>query len=104
MAWVFDQDEEPQAPAKLVAIWTDARIQPPDRPATRGFGGRLTFFVPDRDPPVRVDGSLTVYAYEEQSLDEQETRADRKYVFTPEQFANHYGKTKLGHSYSIWIP
>ncbi len=104
IARVFGADDKPQAPAKVVAIWTDAVIQPPDRPAARGFGGRLTFYAPDRDPPVCVDGSLTVYAYEEQDLDGKDTRPDRKYVFTPEQFAKHYGKSKLGPSYSVWIP
>ena len=104
IAWVFDADDKPQTPAKVVAIWTDDVMQPPDRPATRGFGGRLTFYVPDRDPPVCVEGSLTVYAYEDQGGDGKETRPDRKYVFTPEQFAEHYGKSKLGPSYSIWIP
>ena len=104
IARVFDADGKPQQPAKVVAIWTDAVIQPPDRAAARGFGGRLTFYAPDRDPPVCVDGSLTVYAYEQQSPNGKNTRPDRKYVFTPEQFAEHYGKSKLGHSYSIWIP
>ena len=31
-------------------------------------------------------------------------KPDKKFVFTPEQFAQHYEKSSLGHSYAVWVP
>ena len=31
-------------------------------------------------------------------------KPDRKYVFTKDQLPSHYSKSKLGHSYSVWLP
>lgn len=105
VAWVSGGKDEPQAPTKMVAVWADAVAEHPDR-QTRGFGGRLTFFGPDRlhQKPTQVEGTLVVYAYDEESGGAKEMKPDRKYVFTSEQFATHYSESKLGDSYSIWIP
>jgi hypothetical protein len=102
-AW-FSGDDEPQTPAKVVAVWTDAEAQHVDHRRTRGFGGRLTFYQRDSDAPVRVDGALVVYTFDEEGRNPRNTMPNRKYVFTPEQFAGHHSKSKLGHSYSVWIP
>src|SRR6185295_11244836 len=40
----------------------------------------------------------------ETDRDPANTTPDRKYIFTAEQFAKHYSKSPLGHSYSVWIP
>ena len=45
-----------------------------------------------------------VYAFDEDGRDPSNAKPDRKYVFTKEQFAKHYSKSNIGHSYSVWIP
>ena len=102
--WLPLGDDEPQAPSAVVAVWSEVMLQHPDRPPTRGFGGRLMFFGPDGDTPLRADGSLLVYAFDENHPDPARSTPDRKYAFTAEQFAEHYSESKLGHSYSVWIP
>jgi len=102
--WFPLGDDEPQAPTRVVAVWSEVMLQHPDRPPTRGFGGRLMFFGPDGDTPLRVDGSLLVYAFDENHPDATSSTADRKYAFTAEQFTEHHSESKLGHSYSVWIP
>ena len=63
------------------------------------------YFTPTkRDEPIKVDGTLTVYVFDETNRDPNNVRPDRKYVFTKEQFPSHYSKSKFGHSYSVWIP
>lgn len=103
-SWLLAKAKGTQTPAKLVAIWTGAVLHPSDRPSVRGFGGQLTFYRPESEKPVRVDGSLIVYAFGEENRDSPGAKPDRKYVFTREQFARHYHESKLGHTYSIWIP
>lgn len=104
IAWLPEAEEPPVPPAKIIALWSNAVLQSPDRPPTRGFGGKLMFFGAGENKPVRVDGSLVVYAFVEEGRAAGEVKPDRKFVFTPEQFATHYGKSKLGHSYSVWLP
>jgi hypothetical protein len=101
MPWAADNDQ-PTTPASVVAVWTNAVLEQASGPPTRGFGGRLMFYGND-DKPVRVDGTLMVYAFQECGQGPRET-PDRKYAFTRQQLGEHYSQSKLGHSYSIWIP
>lgn len=131
--WLDEEKNEVVAPEKVVAIWTDTVLYQPDQPAQRGFGGRMMFYKGGDSKSVKVEGTLIVYAFDEEGRDKLDfqsradlpqgptappekrkkgakmgsslnSRPDRKYVFTPEQFAKHYSKSNLGHSYSIWIP
>ena len=96
--------EEPETPDKIVATWTETVLHQPNRPAARGFGGRVTFYRDASPKPVKVEGSLVIYAFDEEARDPGNVKPDRKYVFTKEQFAKHYSESNLGHSYSVWIP
>jgi hypothetical protein len=62
------------------------------------------FYEGKKENPVKVEGTLAVYAFDENGRDSNSARPDRKYVITQEQLAAHYSKSKIGHSYSVWIP
>lgn len=103
--WPFHKDDPIGKPDKIVAVWTDAVATTTGQPPVRGFGGRLMFYEGANDLPVKVDGTLIVYLFDETNRDPSNAKPDCKYVFTPEQLPKHYSKTKLGmHSYSFWIP
>lgn len=91
-------------PLRLVAFWTDTVRSADGQPSMRGFGGRLMFYDSARGKPVKVAGTLVIYAFDEARADDDNPRPDRKYAFTPEQFEKHYSKCELGHSYSFWVP
>jgi hypothetical protein len=97
-------DDKPQQPANIVALWSDMVVHDPNGQPARGFGGRLSFYTAKGNKPVRVDGGLVVYGFEEQGESVAKVKPDKKFVFTPEQFARHYEKTRLGHSYVVWVP
>ena len=90
------QEEKPQQPTILIAMWSDVVTQQPNGEAARGFGGRLTFYAAKGAKPIRVDGSLVVYGFEEHDGVSTKVQPDQKYVFTPEQFATHYEKFDSG--------
>ncbi|MDY0169588.1 MAG: hypothetical protein RBS80_23805 [Thermoguttaceae bacterium] len=92
------------APRTLAVVWTPAVLQAPGATPTRGFGGLVTFYGNDRNTPMKVEGQLTVYAYKDSPGKSEKIAPDVKYVFPAEQLATHYGKSALGHSYSIWVP
>jgi len=96
--------EKPKVPQEIVAIWKDTVLTTPNRPASRGFGGRLMFYRERDKSPVQVEGSLVVYAFDEDGRKPDDPKPDRKFVFSAEQFAKHYSKSDIGHSYSIWLP
>jgi hypothetical protein len=102
--WGGGFDGQFEKPMSLSAIWTDSVLQSPNRPSTRGFGGRLMFYGKTDLSAIKVEGTLIVYAFDETNRDPNNVVPDRKFVFPAEQFAKHYSKCDLGHSYSVWIP
>ncbi len=102
--WPFKKEDKPGKPDKIVALWSDTVLTQAGRPPLRGFGGRLMFYEGKNDDPVKVEGNLVVYAFDETDRDANNARPDRKYAFTPEQLPLHYSKSKVGHSYSVWLP
>ena len=104
LSWPFASEDKPKVPDRVVAVWSDSVLYKADRPPVRGFGGRLMFYGREGDEPIKVDGSLVVYAFDEAGRDPGNARPDRKYVFPSEHFDIHYSKSELGHSYSVWVP
>ena len=96
-----------QKPNKVAAIWTHDILAMTGKAPTRGFGGRL-YFYNDKSQTIPVDGELVVHGYEEVriglTLQPEKTQADKTFMFTAEQFTEHFGSSDLGASYSIWIP
>lgn len=95
------QNEKPQAPTRMTALWTDTVLV---EAGVVGFGGRVMFYGREGDEPIMVDGELTVYAYDESEDAQADAVPARKYVFRTEDLEKHYSKSTLGHSYSFWLP
>lgn len=95
---------DPEVPSRLVATWTDTVLNKVGQPSQRGFGGRLIFFKEDSQDPVRVDGQLVIYAFDETDRAPHETQPSRRYIFPREEFARHESPSKVGASYSVWLP
>ena len=91
-------------PFRIVAVWTDTKLYKNGNVPQRGFGGRVMFYGENQNEPAKVEGSLVVYAFDETSRDPTNVKPDRKYVFSADQVEKQYSKTKLGHSYSFWLP
>ena len=91
-------------PLRMAVIWKESSISAPGKNAVRGFGGRV-YFYDEENETVRVDGELSVFAFDDTSDHKVKARQpDRKYVFRSSELQGHYGQTGLGHSYNIWIP
>jgi|GEM_PF-1073577 hypothetical protein len=98
-----EEESEFQTPIKMVVTWSDTVLQRAGSPPTRGFGGRI-YFYNDNSQAISVEGDLVVYAFDDSNMQSPERKAERKFVFTAEQFTKHYSKTDLGASYSVWLP
>jgi hypothetical protein len=100
--WFGEQDDV-VAPTRISAMWTDTVMYQPDQPGVRGIGGRFYFFGEKDDKPVRVDGTLTVYAFDA-VRDDRNVKPEKKFVFLPDQLTRHHSESSIGHSYSFWLP
>jgi hypothetical protein len=98
------EDNKPGKPNHIVANWTDTILYQESQVPVRGFGGRLIFYADGKKDPVKIEGTLIVYAFDEKNRDAGNVKPDRKFIFTKDQLAAHYSKSKLGHSYSLWLP
>lgn len=95
--------EKPR-PTKVVDVWTDTILHQSGQASVRGFGGRLMFYGKDEKKAIKVEGKLTVYVFDAVEQDTGLAIPERKYVFPTEQMPKHYSESKLGHSYSVWLP
>jgi len=103
-AGLFSRDKpEFQTPRQMVPVWSDTVLHQSGEPATRGVGGRIMFYGLDKHKAVRPQGTLVVYAWDD-SQGMQERSPDRKFVFPSEDLQQHYSQSRLGHSYSFWLP
>ena len=97
-------DDKPEffSPSSMVAIWKPSTYEKPGTKSLRGFGGRF-YFQDARNLPVKVDGTLTIYGYDD-AEGEIAGKADRKFVFESSTFQKHHSTSGLGDSYSFWVP
>lgn len=105
LGWKAEEEgpPPPEVPARLVTTWVHAVRHQPGQKPQRGFGGRIVFFGNEDDDPVRVDGQLVVYAFEEDGREDYETQPTKRFIFRPDAFAQHEGDSPLGPTYSVWL-
>ncbi len=96
-----ESKDKVERPVKMTALWSDTVLV---EAGVVGFGGRIMFYGRNGEDPIKVDGELTVFAYDDTDNVRENTLPARKYVFRSEEFSGHYSESKLGHSYSFWIP
>ena len=102
--WKKDDLPPVEAPAKIVAIWANSVFNEPGLGPVRGLGGRV-YFYNAKHKPVRVEGDLTVFLYDDTSEVDQDTQeATKRIEFSAEEVAEKYAPTEFGPSYSFWLP
>ena len=55
--------------------WSDTILTQTGHPPIRGFGGRLMFYEGKSEEPIKVDGTLVVYAFDETNRDAEQRPA-----------------------------
>lgn len=111
--WSTAKNEKPQ-PGRMTVVWTHATETEAGR-QVRGFRGRI-FFYPreksgsqalpdkDRDQSMKVEGGLTVYAFNMLPDGKLSPTAPRKFQFNPEKLKTKCVESKQGPSYEVWLP
>ena len=104
MPWSEGEEELAEVPERIVSFWSDTVLHQKGLPGVRGFGGRVFFYGSEGEDPIKVDGALVVYAFDAEHNDPAHQKPLKKFVFTADQLAKHQSHTKIGDSYSVWLP
>lgn len=102
--WDWYGNDKIKVPNKIVCLWTDTVRIMPDNPSVRGFGGRVYFYEHGNPKPIKVDGQLIVYAFDDTGFDPRYSKPVRHFIFPADTFAEHHSESELGHSYSFFLP
>src|SRR3984957_2307526 len=111
--WTTAKVEKPQ-PGRMTVAWTHATETEAGR-QMRGFRGRIFFYpkektgskaepAKDSDNSMKVEGGLTVYAFNVMADGKMSPTAPRKFLFDPEKLKKQCVESKQGPSYEVWLP
>jgi hypothetical protein len=72
----------------------------------RGFGGRIYLYDRDMLRPIKAKGAIVVYIFDEESRVPGDERPTEGIVFSEKVLNSKgvYKKSKVGHSYNLWVP
>lgn len=94
----------PGPPAKAIAVWDPAVRHTGNETPQRGFASRVYFYDALAKRPIKVDGSIVVYAFDEDNRKPTDHVPTRSYYFAKEDVKKLHSKSQLGHSYNLWVP
>jgi len=95
----------PAVPTRMSDMWTETVMTQTGEKPVRGFGGRVMFYNHhNSSEPVRVDGKFIVFVFDAEENQAVSTVPERVFVFPRERLDKHSSKSKLGYSYSFWLP
>ena len=71
----------------------------------RGFGGRVYLYDQDMRP-AKAKGQIVVYLFDEDGRSADDAEPNEGIVFDAKMLSSRevYSKSKLGHSYNLWVP
>ena len=96
--------KSPGPVTSVIAVWEPA-VSNGENPE-RGFGGKVYFYDSELNRPVKIKGTVVVYAFDEEGRSPWDAKPDEGYVFDNKTLNSKgvYAKSKLGHSYNLWVP
>lgn len=100
----FSAMKPPGPVTTVVAAWEPA-VSNGEEPK-RGFGGRVYLYDQAMLRPVKAKGTLVVYVFEEDGRLPGDERPNEGLVFNAKTLNSKgiYVKSKMGHSYNLWVP
>lgn len=92
--------------AKIVCVWEAAEGRNPKGLPCRGMAGKVLFFTPGSERPVKVegDGRVVVYCFDDQGSRDEQAKPIHKFQFALNAWNLHYREGALGPSYDVFIP
>ena len=99
----------PEATAKnpvsaILAIWEPSEGQGVDQLPSRGFAGQILFITRRNAEPVKINGDVRIYVFDDAGDDSKQGKPIHQFDFSAEAWNRHLQSNSLGPSYHCFIP
>ncbi|QDU37738.1 hypothetical protein Mal4_20550 [Maioricimonas rarisocia] len=99
------KEATPQQPAiEVLCFWEAAEGRGLDNLPTRGFAGQVLFFTSGNAEPVKVDGDVRVYLFDDQGSAEEQAKPIHQFDFDAQAWETFLRETNVGAAYQLFIP
>ncbi|WP_437228244.1 hypothetical protein SH661x_000799 [Planctomicrobium sp. SH661] len=89
---------------EIICVWQPGEGTGMDGLPTRGFAGQILFFAMGEKVPVRVDGKVRIYVFDDQGTEEEQQKPIHQFDFDSTAFQSFLTQTNLGTAYQLFIP
>lgn len=93
---------------RIVCMWEPSEGRRPDGMPARGFAGQILFFTRTSSTPVRVEGDVKIYVFDDQGPNGNPTLPISEFDFVKssegDAWNRHLTVTTLGPSYNVFVP
>jgi hypothetical protein len=89
---------------EVLCVWEAAEGRGLDHLPSRGFGGQILFFANGLKEPVKVNGDVRIYVFDEEGVDGDPSKPLHQFDFPAAVWASYLRPSNLGASYQIFIP
>jgi hypothetical protein len=106
----FPWDQKvPEASAKnpvvqITCLWEPSEGRDQDGHPSRGFAGQILFLANKGGTPVKVNGEVSVYVFDDQGTLEEQARPLHHFKFDSLAWSQHLRVGTLGPTYHVFIP
>jgi hypothetical protein len=102
-------DKVPEASTKnpvvqITCLWEPSEGRDPDGMPCRGFAGQILFLGNKGGTPVKVDGAVMIYLFDDQGSPEEQAVPIHQYNFDAVSWSQHMRMGTLGPAYHVFIP
>lgn len=95
----------PKAPVvEIICLWEPAEGLGLDGLPTRGFAGQILFFTAGHPQPLKVNGDVRIYVFDDHGTPEEQSRPIHQFDFAPDAWNAFLRETNIGTAYQVFIP
>jgi hypothetical protein len=102
-------DKVPEASKKnpvvqITCLWEPSEGRDPNGILCRGFAGQILFLGNKGGTPVKVDGSVMIYLFDNQGTPEEQAAPVHQYNFDAVSWSQHMRVGTMGPTYHVFVP
>lgn len=89
---------------EMICLWEPAEGIGIDNLPCRGFAGQILFFTSRGTEPVKVNGDVHIYVFDDLGTPEEQAKPIHRFDFDKDSFQAFLTETNLGIAYQLFIP
>lgn len=89
---------------EVMALWQPGEGRGLDHLPTRGFAGQILFFAAGIETPVKVDGDVSIYVFDDSGSRDEQKKPIHEFNFDAGSWNTYFRDTNFGPAYQVFIP